>query len=146
MTSEQMANDEIRAVVFDYGGVLARTVNPVPRRDLERRFELEPGGAYKAVFENPLWNEVQFGRISSAEFWADVGQRLGLSTGELVEFRQAFWAGALIRYLRDEGYRTVLLSNAPASASQHLEQVGITDAFDVVVISGREGSLWTTFG
>ena len=147
MVNGQMPDDKIQAVVFDYGGVLTRTVNPVPRRELERRFELELGGAYKAVFESPLWNEVQLGRISSTEFWADVGQRLGLSTEELVEFRQAFWAGdrldeelvALIRYLRDGGYRTVLLSNAPASASQRLEQVGIADAFDVIVISSREG-------
>jgi len=50
MTSEQMANDEIRAGVFDYGGVLTRTVNPVPRRELERRFELEPGGAARLAW------------------------------------------------------------------------------------------------
>ena len=137
----------IRALIFDYGGVLMRTVNPVPRRELEHRLELPPDGASRVVFESPLWDETQLGRISSAEFWASVGQQLGLDDEELGEFRQAFWAGdrvdeelvALIRHLRDEGYRTGLLSNAPPSLHQHLERLGISDRFDVIVISGREG-------
>jgi len=137
----------IRAIIFDFGGVLMRTVNPVPRHDLEQRFGLPPGGASKLVFGSPLWDEAQLGRISSAEFWADVSQRRGLNTEELAEFRQAFWAGdrldeelvVLIRHLRDTGYHTALLSNAPTGLRQRLEQLGIADAFDVIVISGCEG-------
>ncbi len=116
----------IRAIIFDFGGVLMRTVNPVSRHDLEQRFELPPGGASKLVFGSPLWDEAQLGRISSAEFWADVSQRLGLNTEELAEFRQAFWAGdrldeelvVLTRHLRDTGYHTALLSNAPTGLRQ----------------------------
>jgi epoxide hydrolase-like predicted phosphatase len=149
MNNEPMNNEqnEVRAVIFDYGGVLMRTVNPVPRRELERRYGLEPGGAEKAVFGSPLLDEVQLGRISGAEFWADVGQRLGLNAEELAEFRWGFRAGdrldeelvALIRHLRDEGYRTALLSNAPDGLRQRMEQLGIADAFDTIVISGCEG-------
>jgi len=142
-----MPDGRIQAVIFDYGGVLMRTVNPLPRRELEQRLGLPPGGASEAVFESPRWDDAQVGLISSAEFWADVGQRLGLDDENLAEFRQTFWSGdqldeelvALIRHLRDEGYRTVLLSNGPSDASQHLEQQGITDVFDVTVISGCEG-------
>lgn len=137
----------IRALIFDYGGVLMRTADPTPRRELERRFGLPPYGVSKVVFESPLWDEVQLGRVSSGEFWADLGQRLELSDEQLVEFRQIFWAGdrldeelvTLVRHLRDVGYCTALLSNAPASLPQHLEQLGIADAFDVIVVSGREG-------
>jgi epoxide hydrolase-like predicted phosphatase len=137
----------IRALIFDMGGVLIRTVNPVPRRELEQRLELSPGEAGKAVFGSPLWDEAQLGRISSAEFWADVGQRLGLNAEALAEFQRAFWAGnrldeelvALIRYLHGAGYQTALLSNAPVGLHQHLEQLGIADAFDVIVASGCEG-------
>jgi epoxide hydrolase-like predicted phosphatase len=46
---------------------------------------------------------------------------------------------ALIRHLRDEGYRTALLSNAPAGLSQRLVELGIDDAFDLVLVSGEEG-------
>jgi len=137
----------IRTIIFDFGGVLMRTTNPLPRRELEQRFRLPPGGASKVVFGSPPWDDVQLGRISNAEFWADVGQRLGLSAEESTEFRQAFWAGdrldeelvTLIRHLRDGGYRTGLLSNAPADLYQYVEQLGIADVFDVVVISGCEG-------
>ena len=142
-----MTGDKIRAAIFDYGGVLMRTVNPLPRRELDQRFGLAPGGAGRLVFESPLWDEVQLGRTSEAEFWADVGRRLELSAGDLAEFRRAFWAGdrldeelvALVRHLRGAGYRTALLSNAPAGLRQHVEQLGIADAFDDVVVSGCEG-------
>ena len=142
-----MTKGGIQALIFDYGGVLMRTVNPLPRRELDRRFGLSHGGAGKLVFESPLWDEVQLGRIEDAEFWADLGQRLELNAEEVAEFRRTFWAGDrldgelvdLIRYLREAGYCTVLLSNAPARLRQHLEELGIASAFDHVVISGAEG-------
>ena len=137
----------IRTFMFDYGGVLMRTVNPVPRRELEDRFDLPLGGVDTLVFGNPLWDQAQLGHVSGAEFWTDVGQRLKLTVEELAELRHTFWAGdrldrdlvAFIRHLRDEGYRTLLLSNAPAGLRSHVEQLGIADAFDALVISGEEG-------
>jgi len=88
-----MTDDKIRAVIFDYGGVLMRSADPTPRRELEQRFGLPPGGASEAVSESPLWDDARLGRISDAEFWADVGQRLGLDTEATAEFRRAFRAG-----------------------------------------------------
>ena len=129
----------IRAIIFDFGGVLMRTVNPVSRHDLEQRFGLPPGGASKLVFGSPLWDEAQLGRVSATAFWADVGQQLGLNDSEIIEFRHTFWAGdrldeelvAFIHDLRDAGYRTAMLSNAPADLRQIVEQLmGITGAFD----------------
>ncbi len=147
MNDEQVAKGKIRAVIFDFGGVLMRTVTHVPRRELEQRLNLEPGGIYKAVFESPLWDEAQTGRISDAEFWTSVGQRLGLNAEESAKLQDDFWSGdrldeemvALIRHLRNEGYHSTLLSNAPASLRQSLEELGIADAFDAIVISGCEG-------
>ncbi|HET89404.1 MAG TPA: HAD family phosphatase [Chloroflexi bacterium] len=146
-THDQGTTSQVSAVIFDYGGVLMRTVNPVPRRELEQRLGLRPGGVYEAVFGNPLRAEVESGRIGDAEFWADVGHRLGLEARELDEFRQAFESGdrldqdlvALIRHLRQAGYRTALLSNAPTSLPCRIEELGIADAFDVVMTSGQEG-------
>ena len=147
--AKRRQKDVIKTVIFDFGGVLMRTVNPLPRRELEQRFGLSAGGADELVFESPLWEDVRLGRISNAEFWADVGRRLGLDTEATIEFRRAFRAGdrldeelvSLIRHLRDEGYRTGLLSNGPVSRDQHLEQLGIADGFDVIVVSGCEGLL-----
>ena len=137
----------IRALIFDYGGVLMRTMDPRPRRELEQASGLPPGGASRLVFGSPLWDEAQLGHVTSAEFWASVGQQLGLDGGGLAEFQRAFWAGdrldqelmALVRHLRAQGYRTALLSNNPAEWRQHEEELGIADAFDVIVVSGCEG-------
>jgi len=130
--------------------VLMRTADPIPRRELEQQFGMQPGDVYKVVFGSPLWDEAQLGRVSATAFWADVGQQLGLNDSEIVEFRRTFWSGdrldeelvALIRHLRDEGYRTAMLSNAPADLCQIVEQLmGITgafDGFDTIVISGCE--------
>jgi len=147
--SQREAKDVIKAVIFDYGGVLMRTANPLPRRELEQQLGLPVGDASKLVFGSPLWEDVRLGHISDAEFWADVGRRLGLDTEATAEFRRAFRAGdrldeelvSLIRHLRDAGYRTGLLSNGPTSRRRHLEQLGIADGFDVIVVSGCEGLL-----
>ena len=147
MNDKLATKDGIRAVIFDFGGVLMRTVTRAPRRELEQRFGLETGGAGEAVFGSPLWDDVQLGRVSYEEFWVDVGRRMGLDDGESIELGEAFWSGdrldeelvAFIRHLRNAGYRTALLSNAPANLRSLLDELGIADAFDVTVISGREG-------
>ncbi len=142
-----MGDQAIQALIFDYGGVLMRTVDRRPRQRLEHRFELEPGEVYDVVFSSPRWDDVQHGHIDGEAFWAHVGEQVGLEPDQLAEFRHLFWSGdrldeelvALIRQLRGRGYRTALLSNAPPDMEAYVADLGITDAFDVVVISGDEG-------
>ena len=140
-------DDNIKAVIFDWGGVLMRTFDPAARRGLERRFNLEPGTAYELVFKSPRWDDAQHGRIDSQAFWADLGERLGLDAEEIEAFRSGFWAGDRLdpemldamRHFRQAGYRTALLSNASAGLPDYLVELGIDDAFDVIVVSGLEG-------
>jgi HAD superfamily hydrolase (TIGR01509 family) len=142
-----MTENTVDALIFDYGGVLVRTADPRPRRELADRFDLEPGAVYDLVFNSPRWDDVQHGRIDSDAFWDDVGARLDLDGEQLAAFRRAFWSGdsldeeliSLIRDLGERGYRTALLSNAPADLEAYLKELGIEDAFDVIVISGEEG-------
>ena len=136
----------IKAVLFDYGGVIMRTVDPRPRRELERMFGLELFGADRLVFGHPLWDEAQLGRISSDDVWADLGRQLELDSDGLAEFRERFWDGdrldaelvALIRELREACYRIGLLSNNPASLRQRVDQL-LPGIFHVSVISGIDG-------
>jgi len=142
-----MDQTPIRAVLFDYGGVLVRTVDPRSRQQLERRFNLEPGQVYDLVFGSPLWDDVQHGRTDDEAFWCNVGERLGLDDGELRAFRRGFWGGDkldeelldVVRELRELGYKTAVLSNAPSSLAGYLEELDIVDAFDSVIISADEG-------
>jgi len=142
-----MDQTPIRAILFDYGGVLVRTVDPRPRRQLEGRFNLEPGQVYDLIFGSPLWDDVQRGRIDSEAFWRDVGQRLGLNDEELTAFRRDFWGGDkldeelvdTVRELGELGHQTAVLSNAPSSLAGYLKELGIVEAFDSVIISADEG-------
>jgi epoxide hydrolase-like predicted phosphatase len=139
----------IRAIIFDYGGVLMRTMDPEPRRELERSLDLEPGEAERVIFESERWDDAQMGQISNDGFWDDVGRRLELEAEEQSKFREMFWAGDrldhklldLIRRLREAGYRIGLLSNAPADLRTYLSELGIADLFDQIVISAEVGMM-----
>jgi HAD superfamily hydrolase (TIGR01509 family) len=136
----------INAVLFDYGGVLMRTVDPRPRRELDRRFGLEPYGVDRLVFGHSLWDQAQLGIINSDAIWADIGRQLGLDPDGLRSFRELFWAGdrldtelvALMGDLKTAGYRIGLLSNNPVSLRQRVDQL-FPGVFDAIVVSGCEG-------
>ena len=142
-----MTTRQIRVIMFDFGGVLMRTVDPRPRRNLDRRLGLPRGGAEDAVFGSVSWDELQLGKTTAAGFWSDLGRRLGLEDAGLADFQRDFWAGdrvdeglaGLIVQLRGLGYRTLLLSNAPADRAEHLTQLGTDGLFDYLVLSGQEG-------
>jgi len=138
----------IRAVIFDWGGVLMRTVDASPRLAWDARLGLAPGSVNRLVFESPAWRRTQLGQMRDGDFWVNLGARLNLSPDALTEFRRDFWAGdrldgdlvALIRSLRPR-YKTALLSNFSAQLRQLLTQHGLIDVLDVIIISGEEGIL-----
>lgn len=137
----------IKAVIFDVGGVLIRTEDPAPRRALEIKYNLEPGQAEYLAFNSEMGRAAQRGEITTAELWARVGERLGMSGDEPMTFYKTFFAGdfldtglmAFIRSLRPR-YRTGIISNAQDNLHQVLgEFYPVIDAFDVVVGSAYEG-------
>ena len=110
MTPNEVCANEggITAVLFDFGGVLMRTVDPRPRRDLERRFGLELFAVDRLVFEHPQWDQAQLGHIGSDEVWSDIGGHLGLQRDGLEEFRERFWAGDQLDRELDRSLETLL--------------------------------------
>ena len=136
----------IRAIVFDYGGVLMRTVDPRPRRELEQQLGLEPFGVDRLIFGHPLWDQAQLGNISSDEFWAAVADRLSVGADGLEDFQRRFWSGdrldadlaGLLKDLRRDGYMLGLLSNNPGSLRRRVDEL-LPGAFDSFVISGCDG-------
>jgi len=142
-----MTTGQVQVIIFDFGGVLMRTADPRPRRELEQRLDLPVGGVDEVVFGSRTWEKAQSGTVTLDEFWRDLGRRLGLDSLALAEFRRDFWAGdrldeelvGFIRGLREAGYRTLLLSNGPAAWFEDLVEMGVADLFDEVVFSGQEG-------
>ncbi len=141
------APPNIRAVIWDLGGVLVRTEDWTPRARWEQRLGLEPGALSRLVFEGEASRRASIGQADTADVWQWVGRRLGIPEEEWPLLERDFWSGdsvdmeiiAFIRGLRPR-LATGLLSNAWPSLRQALEEHWrIADAFDHIVISAEAG-------
>jgi putative hydrolase of the HAD superfamily len=143
-------NTPVRAVIFDFGGVLVRTSDQgrLRRRAWEQRLGLAPGEAERLVFDNDRTAGLQCGLITAEAHWRWVSERLGLRADDLQAFRQDFFAGdavdpilvAYVDHLRAAGYHLGLLSNASDDArTAFRDQYAILDHFDTLTVSSEEG-------
>ena len=137
----------IKAVIFDYGGVLARTVDPEPRTAWERDLGLAPGTLTTVVHDERLWVAAQNGSIQSDAHWQAVGEALGLSISQLRGLRASFYAGDILNHellaridrLRKQGMALGLLSNFSTDLRDMLEAQDLLRRFDHVAISAEIG-------
>ena len=137
----------IEAVIFDFGGVLVRTEDRMPRTDLADRLGMTYDELNALIFDSQSAIQAMKGEITAGEHWYVVQNSLGLSEEEINQVRSDFWAGDnldedLVDFLRDlrPKYKTVLLSNAWDDLRQMIEDVWqIDDAFDQLIISAEIG-------
>ena len=137
----------IRAVIFDYGSVLTRTLDPQPRAAWEDQLDLEPGGLQQTVHNNTSWVEAQCGRLSVEAYWIDVGQQLGLTPHETARMRTDFYRGdhrndELVDYIdqiRTAGLQTAVLSNFSVELRMFLKHYALLNHFDQIAISAEIG-------
>lgn len=137
----------IKALIFDFGGVLMRTEDQAPRRMWEARYGLKDWGLAELVFGNPFSTRATIGQADTEAIWQHVAEQLKLQAQDLAELQRDFWAGdrldtVLIDFVAGQRgmLRTAILSNAWPDAriyfSSHPE---IRSAFDLLVISAEEG-------
>ena len=67
MTEEK--NTPIKAVIFDVGGVLLRTVSYRPRHSWDERLRLAPGSVEHLVFNSDLGTAAQLGEVTTDAHW-----------------------------------------------------------------------------
>jgi putative hydrolase of the HAD superfamily len=135
----------LKAVIFDFGGVLMRTASNEQRMIWEARLGLRPGEAAEVVFGGVTGAAAQLGRISTVSHWEAVRQRLCLNEADLARFRSDFFTAdtldeallAHIDRLRPH-FHLGLLSNAMDDIRPMFEQLGLLDHFDSVTISAEE--------
>lgn len=140
--------DEIKALTWDFGGVLLRTESHEPRRKWEQRLGLGSGELHDIVFDGTASRQATVGEASTADIWISVAEQLDLDVENMAEFRSDFWAGdqldhSLIDATRSiRGYlKTALLSNAWPDLRSYLKhELQVADAFDLLVISAEEGT------
>ncbi len=137
----------LKAVIFDFGGVLVRTHDQSPAL---RGNSAGPGPRRSPdiVFEGERDCAAQHGWITDADHWRWIGQQLAVDDATLAQFRADFFRYdildlALIAYidrLRAAGYHLGLLSNAGDNARHIFTEVyPVLPHFDSVTISAEEG-------
>ena len=83
----------LKAAIFDWGGVLMRTVDAGGRRKWEKKLGLPLYAVDRVVHGSRSWKQAQSGTISDAEYWADVAAQLALDDETLSEFRRDYFGG-----------------------------------------------------
>jgi epoxide hydrolase-like predicted phosphatase len=136
-----------KAVIFDWGGVLMRTVNYSPRHAWDERLGLPPGSVERVVHGITAWQAAQKGEIDLETYWQAVAAELNLSSEQLAGLRRDFYSGdrldgnlvGLIRDLKARGIPVGLMSNNTLDLIDTLSELGLSDCFDACVISAEIG-------
>jgi len=136
----------IRAVFFDFGGVIQRTEHQAPRQHLAQRFNMEYEDIDKVVFNSPSALQATVGEISESEHWKAIARRLKIQENEIATIESEFFAGdvvdlSILNYLRSLRPRfiTGLISNAWSGMREYLVRKKMNDAFDHLIISAEVG-------
>ena len=136
----------LRAVFFDFGGVLVRTEFQAPRQHLAERLGMEYEDLVRVVFESETARQATVGAIDEEVHWAATLKALKLPADGRQALTNEFFGGdvidrELIAYLRGLRlqYKVGLISNAWSGLRGYITTQGFADAFDAMVISAEVG-------
>ncbi len=137
----------IKAVIWDLGGVIVRTMDTSFRAAWEARLNLQAGELHDIVFDGPAGRSASVGQAGPDEVWTAIAERFDLSGDECAKLREDFWRGdrvdhhlvAFIARIR-QGTKSGLISNAWLSLRTLIEdEWEIDHLFDDVLISAEAG-------
>jgi putative hydrolase of the HAD superfamily len=136
----------IRAVFFDFGGVIVRTEYQTPRQHLAERLGMDYDDLNRVVFDSETGQQAAVGAITSQQHWEAVMKRLKRPSEEMNTIRNEFFAGdivdhQLLHFVRSlhGKYKTGLISNAWSDLRENLAREKMDDAFDHIIISAEVG-------
>jgi epoxide hydrolase-like predicted phosphatase len=119
----------IKAVIFDWGGVLEALPDATAFTEWETRLGLAPA-SLQTILWGPLWEQVEQGAASIADYEAEVCRQCGFTSRAQLE---AFYTSFYPQRLHDEmlaalhalrrRYRVALLTNAFQGQDQHIEHL-----------------------
>mgnify|MGYP003862284285 CR=1 FL=1 len=137
----------IKALIFDFDGVIVRTEDYSPRHAWDARLGLPIGSVERAVHHSDLWVQAQLGRISEAAYWRGVAELLYMRGDDINQLRRDYFSGDRLNYrvldyireLRQQGYAVALLCNESLQLENRLRELGIRDLFEPVLVSAQIG-------
>jgi FMN phosphatase YigB (HAD superfamily) len=83
---------KIRAVIFDFGGVLVRMVDDRPRLKLAEQLGVPLSRLDDLVFFSPSAQKASTGAITVDMHWEAVREALGIRPEELQSFLDQYWS------------------------------------------------------
>lgn len=137
--------DKIKAVIFDFGGVLIQMEDDAPRLELAKRLGVTLAQLDHWVFDSPSARKAALGQLTIGQHWQAIAQGLDIPADKLSEVIANFWSAdrlneelvQLIRSLRPH-YKIGLLSNAWDDLRQVMnERFHIAELFDQMFISAE---------
>lgn len=138
----------IKAVFFDFGGVIMRTEYQSPRQQLAERFNMEYEEIDRLVFNSESARRASLGEITEEQHWLGIMKRFKLPASEVRAFSDSFFGGdvidrALVEFIRSlKGkFHTGLISNAWDGMRDFLTREKILDAFETIIISAEVGMM-----
>jgi putative hydrolase of the HAD superfamily len=141
-------NHGIRAIFFDFGGVILKTFDGVDHDAIEAEFGLEAKMLRKCVYRDSRYMDFQVGKCTYGE-WADsireallkIDERADAIMNAFIESPRVFNHEMLGLVKRLHGRYTLgIISNTTPGMEERLrERFDLTDLFDVRVGSGDLG-------
>lgn len=138
---------QVKAVIFDFGGVLVRMTDDRPRVALAKQLGVSLSTLDNLVFFSESAQQASLGTISVSRHWEAVRAALGINQEDMPGFLERYWSADdvnwtlldFIRTLRPR-YKVGLLSNAWDDLRLTLHnRWNIDGLFDELVISAEVG-------
>ena len=137
----------LRAVVFDFGGVLLDMRWDVAR-ELDRAHGLPKSSVFETLYRCPAWDDIECGAGDPAEWMESAHRELERRAGRALPRLHEKWRRAqtvidanlaVVRSLRPP-YRCSILSNADVSLRERLKgDLAMDHLFDDIVVSAEVG-------
>jgi len=137
----------VKAIIFDFGGVLLRTTDFAPREQLAAHLGMSRNELEELIFGGESGDQAQRGEITVQQHWGNLATQIHCSEKEVRTLVEEFFAKdeldqSLLDYIRKlhASYNTGLLSNAFDDLRQIItERWHFEDAFDDMIISAEVG-------
>ncbi|MDA3814766.1 MAG: HAD family phosphatase [Patescibacteria group bacterium] len=132
----------IKAIIFDYGGVITNDLDELLIQDIADKFQLPYGTTLDII--NKLVKPYQRGTISDEDFWNQFSEKVDK---KLPNGYESLWIDKytveitdqrvldLIKKLKTAGYVTALLSNTIPPHASFNQKYGFFDLFEPIVLS-----------
>jgi putative hydrolase of the HAD superfamily len=139
-------SSDIRAVLFDFGGVISPLATEDAMAQIEGELGLDGRTLQAAMYEGDLWPELSVGKVQEDDYWRALGQLVGREPDELRWRLRTVWEPqrvdeevvAMAQALRSR-VRVALLSNATLRLEEYLHVFGLDTLFDPIINSARVG-------